>query len=135
MSFLSFLPTTPGLLPKWQLLVSGMAFFNSAQNLLTLKLTRRIYTNTSVTAVQARTFAIWTFFSAIVRLYCAYNIHEKAVYDITLWSYVSAFLHFTSEWLLFRSANLSSGLLGPLIVAPVSFFWMIQQYDHYVVVK
>ena len=31
-----------------------------------------------VTALQSRTFAIWTFLSAIVRLYCAYHIHEKS---------------------------------------------------------
>lgn len=37
------MPTAPGLLPQWQLLVSGMAFFNCAQNLVTLKLTRVVY--------------------------------------------------------------------------------------------
>jgi len=135
MSFLtSLVPTTPGLLPKWQLLVSGMAFFNSIQNLLTLSLTRRIYTNKSseVTALQSRTFAVWTWTSAIVRLYCAYHINEKAIYDITMWTYIGAAGHFLTEWLIYRSANFGPGLLGPLIVAPVSLVWMSQQYDFYV---
>jgi len=35
------------LLPKWQLIVAVMAFFNAAQNFVTLKLTRRIYGNVS----------------------------------------------------------------------------------------
>jgi hypothetical protein len=39
----SYLPQTDGLLPKWQLIVAVMAFFNAAQNFATLKLTRRIY--------------------------------------------------------------------------------------------
>lgn len=30
-----------------------------------------------VTALQSRTFAVWTFLAAIVRFYCAYHIHEK----------------------------------------------------------
>ena len=42
---LSALPQDPGLLPKWQLIVSVMAVFNTIQNFTTLKLTRRIYNN------------------------------------------------------------------------------------------
>jgi len=42
---MSYLPQTEGLLPKWQLIVAVMAFFNAAQNFATLKLTRRIYGN------------------------------------------------------------------------------------------
>jgi len=39
------LPQSPGLLPKWLLLVSTMAVFNTVQNFATLKLTRKIYNN------------------------------------------------------------------------------------------
>ena len=42
---MSYLPQAEGLLPKWQLIVAVMAFFNAAQNFATLKLTRRIYGN------------------------------------------------------------------------------------------
>ena len=42
---MSYLPQTEGWLPKWQLIVAVMAFFNAAQNFATLKLTRRIYGN------------------------------------------------------------------------------------------
>ncbi|KAF8512262.1 Erg28-like protein [Gautieria morchelliformis] len=130
----ALMPIGRDLLPKWQLLVSGLAFFNTAQNLVTLTLTRRIYNRTpsEVTALQSRTVAIWTFLSAIIRVYCAYHIHEKTIYDITMWSYAAALFHYVSEWLLFRSADFGSGLLGPLIVAPVSFLWMMTQYDYYV---
>lgn len=31
----------------------------------------------TVTALQARTFAVWTLTSAIVRIYAAYNINDK----------------------------------------------------------
>jgi hypothetical protein len=39
------LPSSPGLLPKWQLFVTVLAIFNSVQNFATLRLTRRIYNN------------------------------------------------------------------------------------------
>ncbi|KIJ51560.1 hypothetical protein M422DRAFT_776788 [Sphaerobolus stellatus SS14] len=135
MSFLTaLLPDAPGLLPKWQFFVSTLAFFNTAQNLVTVALTRRIYSRSpnEVTALQSRTFAVWTWISAVIRLTCAYHIHNKAIYDVTMWSYVGALVHFASEWLLFRTADFGSGLLGPLIVAPLSLAWMWTQYDFYV---
>lgn len=74
-----------------------MAVFNTIQNFATLKLTRRLYAGvaptsgkaillltsstsynaSTVTELQARTFAVWTLTSAVVRGYAAYNIHSK----------------------------------------------------------
>lgn len=48
------LPQSTGLLPKWQLLVSVMAVFNTVQNFATLKLTRRIYNRVPVESGQAQ---------------------------------------------------------------------------------
>jgi hypothetical protein len=62
----SYLPEAEGLLPKWQLIVAGAAFFNAAQNFATLKLTRRIYGNVapplgskSDVSLHAAPFADW----------------------------------------------------------------------------
>jgi hypothetical protein len=87
----------PSLLGKWQLIVASAAVFNTVQNFVTLKFTRRIYNNvpptsgtrhsslgassahlSPVTALQARTFGVWTLTSAVVRFYAAFHIHEKA---------------------------------------------------------
>ncbi|KAL4247209.1 ERG28 family protein [Abortiporus biennis] len=104
----SFIPQAAGLLPKWQLFISTVAFLNSVQNFTTLKFTRRVYSAKphEVTPLQARMFGVWTLLSAVVRFYAAYHINEKSVYDITLWS--------------------------PLIVSSVSTIWMYSQYDFYV---
>ncbi|KAF9649864.1 Erg28-domain-containing protein [Thelephora ganbajun] len=131
----SYLPQAGGLLPKWQLIVAFMAFFNAAQNFATLKLTRRIYGNVApqlVTGLQARTFAVWTILSGVVRLYAAYNINLKIIYDLTLFTYLFAFAHFGSELLIFRTASLGLGALSPVVVSTVSLTWMIMQYDFYV---
>lgn len=90
-----------------------------------------------VTPLQARTFAVWTLTSAIVRAYAAYHIHDKTfvrpkpespagitltpsiarTYDMAMLTYLIAFGHFSSEWLIFRSAKFGAGLLGPIIVS------------------
>ncbi|TDL25542.1 Erg28-like protein, partial [Rickenella mellea] len=128
------LPQADGLLPKWQLLVAAMAFFNSAQNFWTLKLTRRVYNNApaEVSALQARTFAVWTLTAGIVRLYCAYHVNEKVVYDLTLFTYLMAFSHFVSEIVFFRTASLIGPAFSPVVVATSSLIWMLTQYNFYV---
>ncbi|KAH7884519.1 Erg28 like protein-domain-containing protein [Phlebopus sp. FC_14] len=128
-------PKDDGLLPKWQLLVATMAVFNTIQNFATLKLTRRLYTGvppSSITALQARTFAVWTLTSAVVRGYAAYNIHNKIIYDMALFTYLIAFGHFTSELLIFRTAKLNVPVLSPVVVSTTSLIWMLQQYAFYV---
>ncbi|TFK40303.1 Erg28 like protein-domain-containing protein [Crucibulum laeve] len=132
---ISFLPQTQGWLAHWQLLVAVTAVFNSLQNFATLKLTRRIYNNvapTSVTPLQARTFAVWTLTSAVVRAYAAYHIHEKSIFDMAFMTYLIAFGHFSSELLIFRTATINIGVLSPVIVSTTSLIWMFTQYDFYV---
>ncbi|KAG8213414.1 Erg28-like protein [Butyriboletus roseoflavus] len=118
--FLEALPQTEGLLPTWQLIVASMAIFNTVQNFATLKLTRRLYIGvapTSITGLQARTFAAWTLTAAVVRGYAAYNIHSKVVYDMALFTYLIAFGHFTSELFIFRTAKFNVPVLSPVIVS------------------
>ncbi|RDB25938.1 Ergosterol biosynthetic protein 28 [Hypsizygus marmoreus] len=129
-----YLPKADGYLAYWQLFVGVTALFNTVQNFTTLKLTRRIYNvqPQSVTALQARTFAVWTLTSAVVRAYAAYHIHDKAVYDMAMFTYLIAFGHFSSEWFIFRTATPSAGLLAPVIVSTSSLIWMFNQYEFYV---
>ncbi|TFL04028.1 Erg28-like protein [Pterulicium gracile] len=132
-SLSTWVPQASGLLPKWQLLVASMAFFNSLQNFITLNLTRRLYNGpaVAVTPLQARTFAIWTLTASVVRFYAAYNINNKLIYDITLFTYLFAFGHFASEILIFRTAKFGP-VVSPVIVSTVSLVWMMLQYDFYV---
>lgn len=130
----SYLPKTEGYLAYWQLFIAVTAVFNSVQNFATLKLTRRIYNakHVNVTPLQARTFAAWTLTSAVVRAYAAYHIHDKTNYDMAMLTYLIAFGHFISEWLIFRSATINPGLMSPVIVSTTSLIWMFSQYSFYV---
>jgi len=85
-----------------------------------------------VTSLQARTFGIWTLTSAVVRAYAAYNLHDKIMYDLALFTFLIAFGHFTSELLIFRTTTINSAVLSPCIVSTTSLVWMFLQYDFYV---
>lgn len=94
-----------------------------------------------MTELQARTFAVWTALSGVVRLYAAYNIKLKMsvpgshltrvhtdamyfttdrIYDLTLFTYLFAFAHFGSELLIFRTASFGPGALSPVVVSSES---------------
>jgi hypothetical protein len=94
--------------------------------------TQQSESTSPVTPLSARTFGTWTALSSIIRLYGAYHINDKIVYELCLWTYVLAFAHFTSEWLVFGSARLSRGFIAPMTVATVSLTWMLVQWGHYV---
>ncbi|KAG6878215.1 hypothetical protein C0993_010635 [Termitomyces sp. T159_Od127] len=47
-------------------------------------------------------------------------------------TYLIAFGHFSSEWLIYRSASMSPGLLSPIIVSTTSLIWMFNQYTFYI---
>lgn len=98
-----------------------------------MELTRRVYENKPLetTNLSARTFGTWTFVSAVIRFYGAYYLTNPQVYQITLASYLIAFFHFNSEWLIFGTAKFGKGLLGPLIVATSTIVWMALQKDYY----
>lgn len=86
-----------------------------------------------VSSLQSRTFGTWTTLSSVVRLYAAYNIHNKVAYELCMATWLIALAHFASEWLVFGTAKMSRGLASPLLVAGVSGAWMILCREEYVI--
>jgi hypothetical protein len=143
---MNWLPEATGILPRWLLLVAGLAMYNSAQSFSTkLNLVgSRIYTLTEgkligtvnlcvkVSGLASRLMGTWTFTSAIIRAYTAYNIHNRVMYDVCIWSYVIAWTSFAAEVFLFKTAKVSSpGVFLPFIISSGSLYWMISQRDYY----
>ncbi|KAI8628322.1 hypothetical protein F5Y19DRAFT_476727 [Xylariaceae sp. FL1651] len=85
-----------------------------------------------VTPLAARLFGTYTLISAIVRIYASYNLHLAPVYNIALWTYIVALLHFGSEWAVFRSAYIGPPILFPFFFATIGIIWMTSQYSFYV---
>ncbi|GAM88252.1 hypothetical protein ANO11243_062850 [Dothideomycetidae sp. 11243] len=133
-SITAYLPQAEGLLPKWILFLAVVSIGNSIQAYASLGPTRRVYAGprASVTPLSARTFGTWTFISAVVRLYAAYNINDRAWYEVAMWVFGAAWAHFVSEWLVFRTAVWGKGLAGPAIISTTSLVWMFLQKDYYV---
>ncbi|KAF2673586.1 ergosterol 28 [Microthyrium microscopicum] len=133
-SLTSYLPSSPGYLPYWLRQVSVVSVANSVQAYVSLGPTQQVYaaTPSPVTPLSARTFGTWTLLSSVIRLYAAYDITNKPVYEIALASYGIAFAHFFSEWLVFGSTKWGKGLAGPAIVSTMTIGWMVSQKDFYV---
>jgi hypothetical protein len=107
-----------------------------------------------VTGLSARTFAVWTLLAGVIRFHAAYDIHNPTycnnpiptysrLYDLTMWTFGLAWIHFVSEWTIYKTAGVGGGLLSPVIVASTfliflklilatSFIWMITQRQYYV---
>ncbi|KAI9824106.1 MAG: ergosterol biosynthesis protein [Thelocarpon impressellum] len=128
------IPSHEGLLPKWLLLISVVAMLNSAQSYSTLSYTKRLYSaqEALVNPLSAHIFGTWTVLASLIRLYAAYHIGNPQLYELAIWANAVGFLHFTSEWAVFRTARWGTPLAGPVIVSSVSLVWMLSQRSYYV---
>ncbi|CAD0056538.1 unnamed protein product [Aureobasidium pullulans] len=137
-SVLEYLPASEGLLPKWIFFVPYLSLgptqkvYCGSKSIPAGVPANTVPSASPVTPLSARTFGTWTAITAIVRLYAAYNITTKPMYELAFWTYIVAFTHFMSEWLIFGSTRWGKGLAGPAIVATTSLIWMWTQWDYYV---
>ncbi|XP_030855385.1 probable ergosterol biosynthetic protein 28 [Strongylocentrotus purpuratus] len=115
----------------WIFLVGFMAVGTAMQAFMESSfLATRMYTQAQemVNAVLGRLFGTWTLLAGAVRMMCSYDIRNRAVYDLTLFSFILAFLHFATEYLLFQTVELSFGVVSPLVISGVSIVMMLQGY-------
>lgn len=78
-----------------------------------------------VNGLQARTFGIWTLLSSVARALCAYDIHNKPLYYLTIWTFLIALGHFLFELFVHETVALTIGIVTPLIVASSSILGML----------
>ncbi|KAB8067684.1 hypothetical protein BDV29DRAFT_84272 [Aspergillus leporis] len=134
---LSYLPPFEGILPKWLFLVSVVSTANSIQAYRSDSYAAELYNGRSADGrpptnpLSSRTFGTWTFLSSVIRMYAAYNITTPAVYDLAVWTFGIALVHFVSEWLGFGSAQLKGRFVSPLILASSTLAWMLTQRESY----
>ncbi len=85
-----------------------------------------------VTPLAARLFAVWTLVTGVIRVYAAYDIGNRSLYQLGFMTHVVAATHFTSELLAFGTLRLTGPQYFPLIVGSGGSIWMALQYSHYV---
>ena len=102
---------------------------------MTTKNTREVYLQSGLetSALSSRIFGTWTILSAIIRIYTAYNISNPQLYQLAIWAYAIAWVHFMSEWLLFKTAAWGRGLAGPIFISTGNLVRMFSQWGYYVV--
>ncbi|XP_061467778.1 ergosterol biosynthetic protein 28 homolog isoform X2 [Rhineura floridana] len=115
-------------LRSWLVMVSIIAMGNTVQSFRDHSfLSEKLYTGkpSLVNGLQARTFGIWTFLSSVIRCYCAIDIRNKTLYNITLLTFFLALGHFLSEVFIYSTAAPTIGILAPLMVASFSILGML----------
>ena len=144
-NILSSVGFAEGFLPLALAITSFLSAFNTVQCYVTTAYNHRIYNEvpvqaagkdktaqSEVTGLSCRTFGIWTALSGFIRMYAAFYLNDTHVYRLCFATYVCAWLHFVSEVVVFKTANLNGVVKGPLIVATTMGSWMLIQWGAYV---
>ncbi|KAL2193634.1 hypothetical protein P885DRAFT_72023 [Corynascus similis CBS 632.67] len=85
-----------------------------------------------VSPLAARLFGTWTFLAGLIRFYASYELENRALYQLAIWTHVIAAVHFTSEMLVLKTVRFSGPQAFPFLAAYGGSLWMILQYNHYV---
>jgi len=118
-------------LQGWIFVVGLMALGNTVSCYVNHSfLGARLYTGApeKMNDLAGRLFGLWTLMSALLRLSCAILITNRALFNLTLMSFVIAFVHFLSEAFVYKTAPLTIGVLTPMTVSGVSILWMVAAY-------
>jgi hypothetical protein len=86
-----------------------------------------------VTPLAARLFGVYTFMAGLIRFYASYELENKLLYQLAIWTHVVAAIHFTSETLAYKTIRFSGPQIFPFMAAYGGLLWMTLQYNHYVV--
>ncbi|KAM9293818.1 ergosterol biosynthetic protein 28 homolog [Gastrophryne carolinensis] len=125
-------------LRSWLMMVSIIAAGNTLQSFRDHSfLSDKLYTGQpgQVNGLQARTFGIWTLLSSVIRCACAIDIRNKTLYHLTLWTFVLALAHFLSEVWIYRTAQVTIGIMAPLMVASFSILGMLIGFQYLEIVQ
>ncbi|EXJ89074.1 hypothetical protein A1O3_02138 [Capronia epimyces CBS 606.96] len=84
-----------------------------------------------VNPLAGRLFGVYTFVAGLLRIYGAYHVENPVAYQLALWGYVVAAVHFTSELLVYKTIRFNGPQGIPFVFASSGVLWMLLQYDYY----
>ncbi|XP_073107656.1 ergosterol biosynthetic protein 28 isoform X1 [Elaeis guineensis] len=67
-----------------------------------------VFSQTQMTDVHGRTFGIWTLLTCTLCFLCAFNLENKPLYLATFLSFIYAFGHFLTEYLIYHTMAASN---------------------------
>ncbi|CAO3664236.1 unnamed protein product [Umbelopsis vinacea] len=71
----------------------------------------------TVTPLSGRLFATWTWSVSMIRIYAAFHLNNKIMYNLGIWSYVIALTHYVGELVVFGGCKINVPFMSPMIVA------------------
>jgi Erg28 like protein len=110
-------------------IVGVIALLNSVQCFVpSLKVTQRIYQNTPVSPLASRLMGCWTLTSSLIRIYCSFYMENTQVYQLTLMTFLIAFLSFNLEVFVYKTAQIQSpGVFPAMIISTAFTCWMLYE--------
>lgn len=93
-----------------------------------------VFSQTTMTEVHGRTFGIWTLLTCTLCVLCAFNLENKPLYLATFLSFIYAFAHFLTEYLIYHTMAVGN-LTTVGIFAGTSIIWMLLQWNAHQPVK
>jgi len=108
-------------------LVAGFRLFSVYLGVFNLDLFKQgLYTlqNDQVTPLFGRTFATWTSLTCFMCIVCARNLNNKAIRQVTAFSFAAALTHFSFEYFLFGTLSFAD-YIRTAPIAGVSMTWLM----------
>ncbi|ETN40385.1 uncharacterized protein HMPREF1541_04662 [Cyphellophora europaea CBS 101466] len=83
-------------------------------------------------ALQAHLYGIKNCYTALIRMYAAYNLHKsRELYVLAMWTFAGVLFLYITELLLWQTVRLREAFIA-LVTAAAGLVWMWVQFDHYV---
>ncbi|XP_021300183.1 ergosterol biosynthetic protein 28-like [Herrania umbratica] len=113
----------------WLMLVGSLRLASVWFGFFNIRSLRRgVYSKSQVTEVHGRTFGIWTLLTCTLCYLCAFNLENKTLYLVTFLSFVYAFFHFLTEYLIYGTTTVRN-LSAVCFFAGTSIIWMLLQWN------
>lgn len=82
------------------------------------------------TLLLAHVYGIKNFYTALIRGYAAYNINNRPVYDLALFTFVGVLVLYVGEFAIWKTSAWRE-VMFPFVLSGSSLVWMLAQRDWY----
>jgi hypothetical protein len=80
--------------------------------------------------LMAHIYGVKNIYSGLIRLYAAYNIHNRELYHLALMTYVGVFAFYATELLVWKTVRLRE-TASSFLISGVMLSWMLIEQDRY----
>ncbi|XP_061356261.1 ergosterol biosynthetic protein 28, partial [Gastrolobium bilobum] len=88
-----------------------------------------VFSNSAMTEVHGRTFGTWTLLTCTLCYICAFNLDNKPLYLATFLSFIYAFGHFLTEYLIYHTMAISNLTTVGIFAGMINFILLSHQID------